>query len=168
MTGPRSSQAERNLVVGVGEFKVTPHREAVLVTYALGSCMGVTAFDPKVGAGGLLHFKLPESALNQQMACKKPGVFGDTGMASFLKELLALGATRPHLEIKLIGGSKSLGPSDFFNIGERNLLTARRFLWMNGLIVSKEDTGGGDYRTVRLEMATGRVMVKDPRGTYEL
>lgn len=168
MTGPRSSQTERNLVVGVGEYKVTPHRDAVLVTYALGSCMGVTAFDPKVGVGGLLHFKLPESALNQEMASQKPGVFGDTGLASFLAGLLELGATRPHLEIKLVGGAKSLGSSDFFNIGERNLLMARRFLWMNGLIVSKEDTGGGDYRTVRLEMATGRVTVKDPRGTYEI
>ncbi len=55
-----------------------------------------------------------------------------------------------------------------FNIGERNLLLARRFLWMNGLLVSKEDTGGHDYRTLRLEMATGRVMLQDPRGAYEL
>jgi chemotaxis protein CheD len=102
------------------------------------------------------------------MAVHRPAVFGDTGLTSFLQELLEAGATRPRLDVKLIGGSKSLGTSDFFNIGERNLLLARRFLWMNGLIVSREDTGGGDYRTVRLEIATGRVTVKDPRGVYEL
>jgi len=168
MTVGKTGKAETALVVGVGEFKVTRHESAVLVTYALGSCMGVTAYDRKSGVGGLLHFKLPHSDLNQQMATEQPGVFGDTGLKSFLEQLFSFGATRPNLDIKLAGGSKSMGSSDFFNIGERNLLLARRFLWMNGLIVSKEDTGGGDYRTVRLEMATGRVTVKDPRGTYEI
>ena len=168
MTGESPTQKEGLLVVGVGEYKVTRVREAHLVTYALGSCLGVTAHDGKAGVGGLLHFKLPNSDLNRPMAQSKPGVFGDTGLAFFLQELLGLGATRPQLDLKLIGGAKSLGPSDFFNIGERNLLLARRFIWMNGLIVSKEETGGGDYRTVRLEMATGRVTVKDPRGLHEI
>ena len=155
-------------MVGVGEYQVTGHSGAVLVTYALGSCMGVTAFDGKAGVGGMLHFKLPHSDINQQMAQQKPGVFGDTGMVTFLQELYDLGATKPNLDVKLVGGSKSMGSSDYFNIGARNLLLARRFLWMNGLIVSREDTGGGDYRTVRLEMATGKVTVKDPKGTYEI
>ncbi len=168
MTGGKTGGIEATMVVGVGECKVTRYSGAVLVTYALGSCMGVTAYDRKAGVGGLLHFKLPNSDLNQQMANEKPAVFGDTGLKSFLEQLFNFGATRPNLDVKLVGGSKSLGSSDFFNIGERNLLLARRFLWMNGLIVSKEDTGGGDYRTVRLEMATGRVTVKDPRGTYEI
>ena len=168
MSGESPVRSQTLLVVGVGEYRVTRYPEAVLVTYALGSCMGVTAYDAKTGVGGLLHFKLPDSGLNQEMASQKPGVFGDTGLTSFLQELFDLGATRPHLDVKLVGGAKSLGTSDYFNIGERNLLLARRFLWMNGLIVSKEDTGGGSYRTVRLEMATGRVTVKDPRGLYEI
>jgi chemotaxis protein CheD len=115
-----------------------------------------------------LHFKLPNSELNQQMAAVRPGVFGDTGLTSFLKALFDLGATRPNLDVKLVGGSKSNGGLESFDIGARNLLLARRFLWMNGLIVSREDTGGSDYRTVRLEMAGGRVVVKDPHGSYEI
>lgn len=164
----QSETSSGNLVVGVGDYVVTREKEKVIMTYALGSCLGVTAYDGKAGVGGLLHFKLPTSDLNQEMAVQKPAVFGDTGMAAFLKELFDLGATRPNLDMKLIGGAKSMPGSNFFNIGERNLLLARRFLWMNGLMVSREDTGGGDYRTVRMEMETGKVIVKDPRGTYEI
>ncbi len=158
---------DQKVIVGVGDYWVTNDRAKTLVTYSLGSCVGVTAFDPQAGVGGILHFKLPHSELNPRMAADKPGVFGDTGLKAFLEELFGQGATRPQLEIKLAGGAQSLGTGSF-NIGQRNLLLARRFLWMNGLLVSREDTGGHDYRTLRLEMATGRVLLQDPRGAYEL
>jgi len=164
----RIGDPDKLLVVGVGDYRVTNERDHCLVTYALGSCVGVAAYDQRFKVGGLLHFKLPSSDLNQAKAASHPGVFGDTGLTAFLEELFGLGATKPSLNIRLVGGAKSLSSSDFFNIGERNLILARRFLWMNGLIVSGEDTGGSDYRTVRLEMATGRVTVKDSRGTYEI
>jgi chemotaxis protein CheD len=90
-------------------------------------------------------------------------------LTAFLGDLFEQGATRPYLDIKLVGGAKSLKtPSEFFNIGERNLILAKRFLWKNGLIVSRENTGGNDYRTLSLEMAGGRVFIKDPRGVFEL
>jgi chemotaxis protein CheD len=155
-------------VVGVGEYKVSSDRGEVLVTYSLGSCLGVAAYDPRAGVGGLLHFKLPHSGLNQEMAQRQPAVFGDTGMTAFLGELLRKGASKPFLEVRLAGGAKSSRAGDLFNIGERNLLLARRFLWMNGLLVLREDTGGEEYRTVRLEMAAGKVTVKGPGGSYEL
>ena len=158
---------DQKVIVGVGDYWVTNEKEKTLVTYSLGSCVGVTAFDKKAGVGGILHFKLPHSELNPAMAAARPAVFGDTGLTAFLEGLFKLGATRPQLEVKLAGGAQAMNGGSF-NIGERNLLLARRFLWMNGLLVSKEDTGGHDYRTLRLEMATGRVMLQDPRGAYEL
>jgi chemotaxis protein CheD len=159
----------QKVVVGVGDFYVSDEQNKTLVTYALGSCVGVTAYDPKAQVGGLLHFMLPDSNLNQVKAAAHPAMFGDTGLTAFLVDLFSKGATKPNLEIKLAGGARSLSESsDFFNIGERNLILAKRFLWMNGLIVSNEDTGGSDYRTVMLEMETGRVFIKDPRGTCKL
>jgi chemotaxis protein CheD len=163
------ASASRAIAVGVGEYKVLAQSQETLVTYSLGSCVGVTAFDPRAGVGGLLHFMLPDSGMNEEKAERRPAMFGDTGLAAFLKELFDRGATRPHLEVKLAGGARALsGSLDFFKIGERNLLTAKRFLWMNGIFVSKEDTGGNEYRTVYLDLATGRVVIKDPSGKYPL
>ncbi len=159
----------RTIVIGVGDYYVSRDKLDLLVTYALGSCVGVTAYDVKAGVGGILHFKLPHSDLNPDMAKANPALFGDTGLEAFLRHLFQLGATKPYLEIKLAGGAKSLGNAGaFFNIGERNLLIAQRFFWMNGLMVSRKEIGGSDYRTVKLEMETGRVTVKDPRETYEI
>ena len=30
----------------------------VLATYALGSCIGLSVYDPKAAVGGLLHYKI--------------------------------------------------------------------------------------------------------------
>jgi chemotaxis protein CheD len=169
MTRITTMELGQKVVVGVGDYYVTADTEKTLVTYALGSCVGVTAYDPRTQVGGLLHFMLPDSNLNPPKADTRPAMFGDTGLAAFLGELTRLGATKPNLVVKLAGGARSLnGSPEFFNIGERNLILAKRFLWQKGLIVAGEDTGGSDYRTVMLEMRTGRVFVKDPRGTCGL
>ncbi len=160
---------KKNIVIGVGDYYVSSDPSDLLVTYALGSCVGVTAYDARARVGGILHFKLPHSQINPGMASTHPAMFGDTGLEAFLRGMFQAGATKPNLDIKLAGGAKGLASAgDFFNIGERNLLIAQRVFWMNGLIVSRKDTGGNDYRTVKLEMATGRVTIKDPHNTYEL
>ncbi len=156
-------------VVGVGDFYVTDEAQEVVVTYSLGSCVGVTAYDPQKKVGGLLHFMLPDSILNQEKAAARPAMFGDTGLTSFLNMVFGLGASRANLVIKLAGGAKPLASTnDFFNIGERNLVLAKQFLWKNGLMVTREDTGGTDYRTMYLEMETGRVVLKGSQGVWEL
>lgn len=160
-------EKSRILEVGMGDYRVTRQRDKILVTYALGSCLGMTAFDAEAGVGGLLHFQLPSSDLDQPLAAAKPAVFGDTGIAFFLRELFGLGASPSRLDIKLMGGAQPPDP-DYFNIGYKNLLSARRCLAVKGLAISREDTGGMDYRTVSLEMTTGRVTVKDSGGLYEI
>ena len=51
---------ERKLVVGVGGLAVSNNQSVVLTTYSLGSCLGVTVYDPVSRSGGLLHAMLPE------------------------------------------------------------------------------------------------------------
>src|SRR5258708_20340742 len=98
----------KSIVIGVGDYYVSSDKSDLLVTYALGSCVGVTAYDAKAGTGGVLHFKLPHSELNPGMAAANPALFGDTGLEMFLKRLFQQGATRPYLEIKLAGASKGM------------------------------------------------------------
>jgi len=156
------------VVVGVGDYKISAGPQEVLVTYSLGSCLGVSAYDPRARVGGLLHYMLPDSRINPEKALTQPAMFGDTGMALFLNKLFALGATRRTLEVKLAGSSKVLKEGEFFDIGRRNLLMAKKLLWKNNLPVLGEDTGGESSRTLRLRMVDGRTLVKDGAGEREL
>lgn len=155
------------IIVGVGDLAVSDDRSETLVTYALGSCLGVVAYDPHAGVGGLLHFMLPASSVNPEKARQNPAMFGDTGLPLFLQRLFERGATRRHLVIKLAGGAEINGP-DSFEIGKRNLLLARRLLWKNAIAPVAEACGGRIGRTLRLDMGTGRVQLKDPAGDHEL
>ncbi len=154
-------------VVGVGDMGLSNDPDKTLITYALGSCLGVVAWDSHALAGGILHFMLPNSVVNPEKAAVNPAMFGDCGLPLFLQRLFQMGATRKHLTIKLAGGAEING-TDSFEIGKRNLLLAKRLLWKNALAVSAEAVGGRVSRTLRLQIGTGRVLLKDPQGEREL
>jgi len=101
-------------VVGIGEFQVSDDPEEILVTYSLGSCVGVVVYEPFRRVGGMLHFMLPDSEINLERAREKPGVFADTGIPLLLQSCRALGADLKKLQVKLVGGAELLGSSDFF------------------------------------------------------
>jgi chemotaxis protein CheD len=155
------------VVVGVADLAVSDDPNETLVTYALGSCLGVAAWDRQARVGGLLHYMLPASSVNPEKALANPAMFGDSGLTAFLERLFHLGATRRHLVLKLAGGAEINGP-DSFEIGKRNLLLARRLLWKNDLAPQAEAVGGRIGRTMRLEMGSGKVLIKDPQGEREL
>ena len=52
--------AGNGLVVGVADMQIAVAADKQLITYALGSCIGLTAYDPVAKIGGLLHFMLPQ------------------------------------------------------------------------------------------------------------
>ena len=49
---------EKDLKVGIGDMKFT-RGGGTVITYALGSCIGITFYDPGIKLGGLLHIMLP-------------------------------------------------------------------------------------------------------------
>ncbi len=69
------------ITVGVGDVAVSNQPGAEIVTFSLGSCVGVLVHDPVAKVAGLLHLMLPDSTLNQARAQKQPAVFADTGVA---------------------------------------------------------------------------------------
>ena len=46
------------------------------------------------------------------------------------------------------------------NIGKRNQLALRKIFWKAGVMVRHEDLGGTASRTVRLEVASGKVFLR--------
>jgi len=155
-------RAERHVVVGVSDLAVSNDPELVLATYALGSCVGITAWDPLAKVGALLHCLLPEAALAPDKAALKPAMFCDSGIPIMLAQLESFGAQRRRLRVCLAGAARVLGGADHFDIGRRNLLAAKRLLWQHGLMIHAEDSGGGLSRSLKLCLADGAVTVRTP------
>lgn len=87
------------LDVGIGEWKVSNNPDDEIKTYALGSCVGVWAYDTINRAGGLIHIALPYSEINQKKAGLLPGYFADTGLPLFFNDLKEMGAERLYMWI---------------------------------------------------------------------
>lgn len=149
-----------NIIVGVADMKVSNNADSVLVTYSLGSCIGVAIYDPVVKVGGLLHFMLPESSLNGIKANNNPYMFGDTGIPLLFKEAYKLGAKKNRLKVIVAGGAQILDQKGLFNIGKRNHIILRKMFWKNNVITDFEDVGGNVNRTLKLEIKSGQTWLK--------
>jgi chemotaxis protein CheD len=148
------------IIVGMADMQVSKEPGAMLISFALGSCIGVTLYDPLVRVGGLLHFMLPDSQIDLQKSQKNPWMFADTGIPRFFREAYKLGAEKERIRVKVVGGSQVLDDSSYFNIGKRNYLALRNIFWTNNVLIHAEDIGGSVNRTIRLEIGSGRVWVK--------
>lgn len=154
----------RQVVVGVGDGGVSRDRDAVLVTYALGSCVAVMIHDPVAGVAGMVHYMLPESSMSSEKPIARPWIFADTGISSLLRAILEQGADKRRLVIFAAGGAQVMDDNGVFDIGKRNCLALRKALWKFGLTAHAEETGGTVARTVRMEVGTGRVWLQAPGG----
>ena len=155
----------RTVVVGIADMAVSNDPDVVLATYALGSCIGLLVHDPLAKVGGLLHFLLPSSKIDERRAKENPCLYGDLAVPMLLREIQKLGAERSRLTAFLAGGSRILDPNGLFEIGKRNHVTARNLLWKAGVLIKREAVGGMEMRSVTLEVATGRVALKEQPAT---
>ncbi len=160
MTGPIITDNNMNLIVGVSDMKVSNDPESLLVTYSLGSCIGIAIYDAVARVGGLLHFMLPESALDSQKAKKNPFMFADTGIPALFKAAYTLGAKKQRMKVVVVGGAQILDQKGFFNIGKRNDMAVRKMFHKNNVIVDYRDVGGNVNRTIRLAVARGDLWLK--------
>ena len=147
-------------VIGIADSRVSADPGVSLVTYSLGSCIGLSIWDPQVRVGGLLHYMLPDSALSAEKAKANPDMFANTGIPKLFRNAFRLGAVKKRLIVKIAGGSQLLDDNGTFNIGKRNYIMLRKIFWKNGVLVDAEDVGGSISRTMRLVLDTGRVTIK--------
>jgi chemotaxis protein CheD len=157
----------QRVVVGVGDMAVSNNASVTLSTYALGSCVGVIAYDPGLHAGGILHLMLPDSTISPDKATKQPAMFADTGLPLLIHGMSGIRAERTRTRIFLAGGASVLNGADPFKIGERNTLAAQKFLKTCGFTIVGQDVGGSVNRTVHLEISTGMVSLKLPDRTEQ-
>ncbi len=149
-----------NIIIGVSDMKVSNDPSSVLVTYSLGSCIGLAIYDPVVKVGGMLHYMLPESKIDETKAEKRPYMFADTGIPLLFKTTYQYGAKKQRMKTIIAGGAQILDQKGFFNIGKRNHMALRKIFFKNNVIINHEEIGGSVNRTVRLDIQTGKVSIK--------
>jgi chemotaxis protein CheD len=149
--------------VGVADLKISEDSADMLITYALGSCLGITVYDFKKKRGGLLHCMMPDSSIDNNKAAGNPCLYVDTGMKAMMDVFYRNGGSRKNdLIIRVAGGSSSKinEEEDFFQIGRRNFVSFRKYLWDEGLMLKAYDVGGYGSRTVTLELESGKMLIK--------
>lgn len=146
--------------VGMADLK-TGKGTDMLTTLGLGSCIGLTFYDPTSKIGGLVHYMLPDSTkLKNNSNIAK---FGDTGIRELYNQVIAMGANKYRLVAKIAGGAKMFevsGLSGIGNVGDRNAEAAKKTLKELGVKLIAEDTGLNYGRTVELHCDTGEFYVK--------
>jgi chemotaxis protein CheD len=158
----------QRVIVGVGDMAVSNTAQAILSTYALGSCIGVAAYDSTRKVAGLLHLMLPDSTISPAKASVQPAMFADTGLRQFFQQLFGFGAKPAHLQLFVAGGAKVFGGADLFRIGARNTEATLDFLGRHSLRIAFSDLGGSYNRTLHLEVASGQVTLKTPHAENQV
>jgi chemotaxis protein CheD len=155
-------RAKNSLVVGIADMKTSGGADDVIITHALGSCLGIVIYDPAVRVGGMLHAMLPEASGSPERAKENPYAFVDSGLPLLFKACYALGAVKGRVLLTVAGGASmkiTKDGDDLFQIGRRNYVALRKMLWKNGVLVHKQLVGGNTSRTMQVSLDTGLVRV---------
>jgi chemotaxis protein CheD len=153
-------------MVRMGELAASADPGDVLVSLALGSCIGVAMVDRRRGLAGLAHVMLPESPGPDPEKAER---FADIAVPELLRRMLGLGALRVRIETRIVGGAQMFAFADGPGaVGPRNEAAVRAALEALRLPIAAARTGGRAGRTVRVEVATGTVSVKESGGTPEV
>lgn len=148
---------ESKLTIGIADMKMAK-REGTLITYALGSCIGICLYDPMLRLGALIHIMLP---VNMETGRTSTMKYADTGIRETLKQMEAQGAMRSRITAKIAGGAKMFETNGSLgNIGQRNIESVHLNLRKEGIHLLKEDVGGSVARTLLFDVATGQACVR--------
>lgn len=146
-------------IVNISDMKLSADREDVIVTYSLGSCLGVTVYDPKAGIGAMVHCLLPHAGAARDKARANPYMFVNTGVAMMVRKLMDRGAEKRRIIFKAAGGANMRG-DNLFSTGARNFEALGKLLSRNSVTLAASNVGGTIPRTIFLHLDTGRVVVR--------
>lgn len=148
------------VIIGISDQKVVKAPDT-LITYALGSCVGICMYDPVTSIGGMAHIILPSSkeCTNNDNKYK----FADLACAEMLRTMELQGCKKIRITAKIAGGAQMFATQSNYpmgNIGQRNVIAVKQALRELGIRITAEDTGLNYGRTVEFNPETGEMKVK--------
>lgn len=145
-------------VVGIGEYAIS-NGEDSLKTFALASCVAITAYDPFRRGAGMIHIALP-TPLTREDGERRPGYYATTGIPILLNSMCwKYGSKIDDLQIKLYGGAVSIKNDDYFHIGQKNIWAVRDTLSRMNLNVLDAQIGGTVSRSLKMDVLTGVILI---------
>lgn len=149
---------ESKITIGIADMKMAKGN-GMLVTYALGSCIGICLYDPLIKLGAMIHIMLP---INMEAGRKNTMKYVDTGLRETLRQMEAKGASRSRITAKIAGGARMFEVSggSLGNIGQRNIESVHMNLKKEGIRLLKEDVGGNFARTLLFDVSNGMACVR--------
>ncbi|MBE6906550.1 chemotaxis protein CheD [Marasmitruncus massiliensis] len=148
------------VTVGISDLNIVKAPD-VLVTYALGSCVGICLYDPVAKIAGLSHIMLP--SVSQMPGARDSYKFADTAIVILVKKMTELGARSARMKAKIAGGAQmfaALSNSSIANIGQRNVTAVKNTLAQLNIPIIAEDTGKNYGRTLYFNADTGLMQIK--------
>lgn len=149
-----SSDPETDLRIGIGELAVS--NAPVILRTMVGSCVGITLYDPLRKVGGMAHIVHPES--NGRL--DQPGKYADTAIPKLIRDLTRLGGEQRRLVAKYAGGAKMLKAFSSNPIGDLNVEMIERILAQLGLPVLGKDCGGKHGRRLAMDLTRGTLRIE--------
>ena len=151
-----SVKNEEMVVVGLGEMQVSADPNTILACLGLGSCIGISAFDPVNRVGAMVHVVLPHG--NNTDCEKSPTKYANTALPAMIKAMESKGAQRAKIIIKIAGGAKiihTVPVGSILDIGDRNITAVKNAMAENKLSIKAEDIRGTLGRSMWLSIETG-------------
>ena len=149
------------IIIGIADMKLGKQGDT-LITYALGSCVGIMLFDKTTKNGALVHVLLPEET-GLAKGPPNPYKFASTGIEKTVKELEKHGVMRANLTAKIAGGAqmfKTTITNSNLNIGDRNVAKTKEVLKTLRIPIIAQDVGLDYGRTVKFNLDDGSVTIK--------
>ncbi|HEX3032447.1 MAG TPA: chemotaxis protein CheD [Bacillota bacterium] len=152
---------ENLLSIGLGEMQISDDPNTVMVCYGLGSCIGISFYDPIKKVGALAHIVLPDSALARDKDSRPK--YANTCIPYTLEKMQQKGALISRIIVKIAGGAQVLqvaGIKNRLDIGSRNIDAVKEALKLAGLPLRGQDVGGNFGRTMQFSIADGKNIIK--------
>lgn len=149
----------KQYIVGIADMKQA-RATGTIITYALGSCIGICLYDSMIKLGAMVHIMLPEAPKGNVDNLFK---YADTGIRETLRKMEAFGAVRGRIVAKIAGGAKMFDIPDtsaLGNIGDRNANSVKQILMAERIRLLKEDLGANYARTMSFDVETGMAKIK--------
>jgi chemotaxis protein CheD len=160
----RSGSGRHQIVVGIAALAVAGAEDGRLVTFAIGSCIALTAWDSELRIGGMLHYMLPRPVRDADAGMVPPCLYASTGIPRLLRCLEQRGCRRDRLLLCAAGGAEVIRDPGVQALGQQNRVLLRKALHLEGCFLTAEDTGGWTARTMSLDPFSGDVRVRTRAG----
>lgn len=157
-----------SIIINISDMAVSKGTD-VLVTYALGSCVGICLYDAKSHVGGLSHILLPQNREKNGGSVMK---YADTAIPELIRKLGMAGANTKMLTAKIAGGAQMFKTTQtnttVGQIGKNNVIAVKAALAKAGIRIIAEDTGLDYGRSVFFDLSTGEVKIKSAFGQIKM